>query len=40
MRSEKMLANENFINRAKPEKVAQEKEKYQKYKEELEKYLK
>ena len=40
MRSEKMLANENFISRAKPEKVAQEKEKYQKYKEELEKYLK
>ena len=39
-RSEKMLANENFITRAKPEKVAQEKEKYQKYKDELAKYLK
>lgn len=39
-RSEKMLANENFIKRAKPEKVQQEQEKYQKYKDELAKYLK
>ncbi len=40
LRSEKMLSNENFIQRAKPEKVQQEKEKYQKYQEELAKYLK
>lgn len=39
-RSEKMLSNPNFVSRAKPEKVAQEKEKYGKYKEELAKYLK
>lgn len=38
-RSEKMLGNPNFIAKAKPEKVALEKEKYAKYKSELEHYL-
>jgi len=44
-RSEKMLSNENFISRAKPEKVQEEKRKYEEYlkqykavKEELKKY--
>lgn len=39
-RSEKMLSNQNFISKAKPEKVAAEKEKYQKYLDELNNYLK
>ncbi len=39
-RSEKMLSNPNFLSKAKPEKVAQEKEKYQKYLDELNNYLK
>ncbi len=39
-RSEKMLSNQNFISKAKPEKVAQEKEKYQKYLDELNNYIK
>jgi valyl-tRNA synthetase len=39
-RSQKMLSNPNFVNKAKPEKVAAEKEKFEKYKEELAKYLK
>lgn len=39
-RSEKMLSNQNFISKAKPEKVAAEKEKYQKYLDELKNYLK
>lgn len=38
-RSEKMLSNENFLSRAKPEKVQAEKEKYKNYQEELNKYL-
>ncbi len=38
-RSEKMLSNPNFIAKAKPEKVALEKDKYQKYVDELKKYL-
>ena len=37
-RSEKMLHNENFLNKAKPEKVQEEKNKYQKYLDELAKY--
>lgn len=40
VRSEKMLSNQNFISKAKPEKVAAEKEKYQKYLDELNNYLK
>ncbi len=39
-RSEKMLSNQNFISKAKPEKVAAEKEKYQKYLDELNNYPK
>ncbi len=39
-RSEKMLSNPNFVSKANPEKVAFEKEKYQKYQDELAKYLK
>ncbi len=39
-RSEKMLSNPNFVSKAKPEKIALEKEKYEKYKEELAKYMK
>ncbi len=39
-RSEKMLSNPNFLSKAKPEKVNQEKEKYQKYLDELNNYLK
>ncbi|WP_035358885.1 valine--tRNA ligase [[Acholeplasma] multilocale] len=34
-RSEKMLNNENFISRANPEKIAEEKAKYEAYKEQL-----
>ncbi|ATG97378.1 valine--tRNA ligase [Mesoplasma lactucae] len=34
-RSEKMLANENFVKRAAPEKVQQEKDKYQNYQEQF-----
>ncbi len=37
-RSEKMLSNQNFLSKAKPEKVVAEKEKYQKYLDELAKY--
>ncbi len=40
LRSEKMLSNPNFVSKAKPEKIALEKEKYEKYKEELAKYMK
>ena len=39
-RSEKMLANPNFLSKANPVKVQQEKDKYGKYKAELEKYTK
>ena len=37
-RSRKLLSNENFINKASPEKVEKEKEKYQKYLSEYQKY--
>ena len=37
-RSEKMLSNEAFLSKAKPEKVQSEKEKYKKYLDELSKY--
>jgi valyl-tRNA synthetase len=37
-RSEKILANPNFLAKAKPEKVEEEKKKYQAYKDELAKY--
>ena len=39
-RSEKMLSNVNFVSKAKPEKVQAEKDKYNKYVDELKKYQK
>ena len=39
-RSKKLLDNPNFVSKANPEKVKQEKEKYQKYLDELKKYSK
>ena len=40
LRSEKILGNPAFLAKAKPEKVEEEKRKYQAYKEELEHYRK